>query len=383
MWFTTLIFKNVFKRKLRSALTCTGIAFAICSVVTMVGMAEGFEEAFGGTYAKHGVEVIVSRARSPQRLAGQLEEGLISRLRTVPEVEEVEPFLCDVASFEESNIAIAYILGWLPEGSMMGENLRLLSGRKMTPDDKHATLLAQFLAQSLGKKLGDKVEMEGAEFDVVGIFEGSNMMENTTALVSLRDLQRLLGVPNRVTFFLVHLEAGHRDPASIKRVCDRINALEDDQGKSLSLQALPTQEHARSHIEMKVVRGMAWGTSFIALLIGIIGVLNTMMISVSERTSEIGTLRAVGWRKRRIVRMIVSESFVLYCMGALLGIVFSIVLSSFLSRVEATANFIPGVMGVDIMAQACLIAFVATLLGSLYPAMRAAWLLPTEALHHE
>jgi putative ABC transport system permease protein len=383
MWFLTLVFKNVFKRKVRSALTCTGIAFAICAVVTMVGMAVGFEKAFSGTYEKHGVDIIVSRANSPQRLAGQLDEKLIQRLRELPGIDHIEPFLCDVTTFDESNIAIVYILGWLPEGTMMTENLRLTAGRHMLPTDKHATLLGPEVALSLGKKVGDTIEMYGTEFTVIGTFEGTNMVENTTALVSLRDLQQLLGVPQRVTFFLIRTEKQSQSQESVKDVCERINALKDDKGKTLGLTALPTQDHARSHIELQVVRGMAWSTSFIALLIGIIGVLNTLMISVAERTSEIGTLRAVGWRKRRIVRMIVSESLVLYCIGAPLGILLSLALTAVLSRMEGTSNFIPGVVGYDIMAEGCALAFVASLVGSLYPAVRAARLLPTEALHHE
>src|SRR5262249_18437199 len=110
---------------------------------------------------------------------------------------------------------------------------------------------------------------------------------------------------------------------------------------------------------------------------------NTMMISVSERTSEIGTLRAVGWRKRRIVRMIVSESFLLYCIGAPLGLLLSLGLTAWLSRLEATTNFIPAVVSPGIMVEGCLLALFATVVGSLYPAIRASRLLPTEALRHE
>lgn len=383
MWFFTLVLKNVFKRKLRSALTCTGIAFAVCSLVTMVGMAEGFEKAFSGTYEKHGVDIIVSRARSPQRLAAQLDEGLINRLRYLAGVDRIEPFLCDVASYEESNISIVYILGWLPEGNMMTENLHVTSGRRMTSDDKNCALLGQVLAQSLGKKIGDTIDISGGDYQVIGIFEGTNMVENTTALVSLRDLQNTLRVPRRVTFFLIQVEKGPQKQERLKEICDQINNMTDDDGRSLGLTALPTQEHARSHIELKVVRGMAWATSFIALLIGIVGVLNTLMISVTERTSEIGTLRAVGWKKRRIVRMILYESFILCCIGVPLGLGFSMILTAILSRLEATANFVPAVIDLHVMALGCALAVVATLVGSLYPAIRAALLLPTEALHHD
>jgi putative ABC transport system permease protein len=303
-------------------------------------------------------------------------------VRDVPGTHRVEPFLGDVASFEGSNIPIVCILGWLPQGAMMTESLQLIAGRAMQSSDKNATLLGSGLAESLGKKVGDKLEMVGVDFDVIGIFAGANMTDSNSAIVSLRDLQHHLGVPGRVTFFLVQVEPG-RNEKFVKEVCDSIDALEDAEGRSLNLQARPTMEHARSHIEMKVVRGMAWSTSFIAMLIGIIGVLNTMMISVSERTSEIGTLRAVGWKKRRIVRMILGESLVLYCLGAPLGILISMVLTGILSRLEATTTFIPAVTGLPIIAHACLLAFVATLLGSLYPAVRASRLLPTEALHHE
>jgi putative ABC transport system permease protein len=146
---------------------------------------------------------------------------------------------------------------------------------------------------------------------------------------------------------------------------------------------MPIHDYVSSTIEIRAAHAMAWVTSTIALLIGTIGMLNTMMMSVFERTREIGVLRAIGWRKWRVIRMILAESLLLSLAGAVLGCVGGIALTQLLSTLPTASGIVEGRVPFSVLCQGFGIAIALGLVGGAFPAVRAARLLPTEALRHE
>jgi putative ABC transport system permease protein len=239
------------------------------------------------------------------------------------------------------------------------------------------------LARNLGKKVGDALEIEGQDFRVVGIFESFNVFENGSAVVLLSDLQQLMDRPGQVTGFQVVLADTPDRKAAIERVRQEIEDLKDRHGRPWRLSALPTHDYIKSTSQIQLAQVMAWVTSVIALVIGAIGVLNTMIMSVFERTREIGILRAIGWRRGRVVRLILYESLVLSLAGAVLGILGAVLLVRLLSALPASSGFVHGGIAPEVMAQGLLIALAVGLIGGVYPALRGSRLLPTEALRHE
>src|SRR5262245_38573039 len=101
MWFTSLVLKNVWRRKIRSILTCTSMAVAVCAVVSMLGTAEGYERSLAGLYEARSVDLVVIRAGITQRIASNLDEALGERMRKIPGVRAVEPSLIDLLTFEQ------------------------------------------------------------------------------------------------------------------------------------------------------------------------------------------------------------------------------------------------------------------------------------------
>jgi putative ABC transport system permease protein len=118
-------------------------------------------------------------------------------------------------------------------------------------------------------------------------------------------------------------------------------------------------------------------------VIGAIGVMNTMIMSVFERTREIGILRAVGWRGSRILRMIVLESLGLCLVAAGVGVGLGILASRAILVVPAISAFLDPEYATDVFVRALAVAVVVALVGAIYPALRAVRLSPMEALRHE
>ena len=130
---------------------------------------------------------------------------------------------------------------------------------------------------------------------------------------------------------------------------------------------------------MRVASGMAWMTSMIALVIGAIGTLNTMMMSVLERTREIGILRAMGWQRRRVVAMIMLESCTMALVASIVGSLLAILLTWGLSRLGASRGILSPAIDGQVLAQGVAIALVIGLLGAFIPAWRASQMLPSDA----
>lgn len=149
------------------------------------------------------------------------------------------------------------------------------------------------------------------------------------------------------------------------------------------IEVLPAREYIETAIEVRLARAVAWLTSTIALMIGTIGMINTMLTAVFERTRELAILRAIGWRKGRVMKLILWESIVLGLAGAVTGTLLAIVITQVLSRLPAAGRLVSGEISSGVILQGFLIATLVGLVGGLFPAFRAARLVPTEGLRHE
>ncbi len=376
MWFTTFVLRNLLRRPLRSLLTAFSVAIAIGAVIALVGIANGFEQTFTTLYANAGVDMVVVRKGARQRMNSTLDETLGDKIKQIAGVRQVLAGLADTVSFEDQGLYSVVVQGWEPETPVF-DHLTIIAGRSLHTDDRRYILLGTILAGNLGKNVGDSVEVvEGESYQVVGIYESHNVFENGALVMPLKELQRLMDRQGKVTGFSLILD-NPRDVAAVKELRRQIEAL------APGLSALPTTDHVKSISELRLARGMAWLTSSIALFIGFFGMVNTMVMSVNERMHEIGILRALGWRVLRIIRMVVLESVFLSTLGALVGMAGAMVLVRLLTRAPAVNGLIEGKVQPELLGYGLLIAIGLGLLGSILPAVRAAQMLPTEALRYE
>jgi putative ABC transport system permease protein len=190
-------------------------------------------------------------------------------------------------------------------------------------------------------------------------------------------MQRLLDRPNQVTGFSVVLQPEFRAPEKMELVRNEIEAI------APSLSAMPIREHVDTVTEIRAASAMAWLTSVLALVVGTAGVLNTMLMSVMERTREIGVFRAIGWTSRQVVRMVLTESILLSLIGAVFGTLSALVIVRILTLLPAAGGFVDGYVPPQVILQGFALAILIGLLGGSLAAVNAARMLPTEALRHD
>ncbi len=135
--------------------------------------------------------------------------------------------------------------------------------------------------------------------------------------------------------------------------------------------------------QIRLAKAMSWTTAAVALVLGAVGMLNTMLMSIFERTREIGILRAVGWRRRRVLTLVMGESLLISLAGTILGSVLAVVGLRAVTLYPSARGFIEPNVPPEVLGLALLMGVGLSLLGGLYPAARAAALDPTEALRHE
>ncbi|MEM1227346.1 MAG: ABC transporter permease [Planctomycetota bacterium] len=373
MQFMTMAMRNIFRRRLRSSLTLVAVGLAVCAVVSLVGIATGFKDTFMNFYQGAGVDLLVVRSGSARRLTSTLDESLGDRIAEIEGVADVIPGLADVVSFPEEGLYVVPVSGLEPETQVF-DAMEPISGRRLLKSDVKGVMVGVTLAGSLGKDTGDMLEIvEDESFEIVGVFESFNVLQNGSLVVATEQLQRLMGREGEVSGFSI-IATDSTDTDLLDSIAAQVEAMEKE------IKVRPTQDHVESLSEIQMAVAMAWLTSTVATLIGAVGVLNTMFMSIQERTLEIGLLRAVGWTRARVVGMILVEAIMLSLIGAIIGIVVSFVLVKLLTQMPAVNGLIEGKISPWVVGQGILIALVVGFLGGLLPAFTASRLSPNEAL---
>jgi putative ABC transport system permease protein len=212
-----------------------------------------------------------------------------------------------------------------------------------------------------------------SSFRVVGIYETGVGFEDNGAVITLRDAQRLAGRPHQVTMYGIKL----RDPGRAEEVRAYLNENFEEIDVSLS------SEFAESLPDMQAMEDMTGQIAFMAVLLGAISMLNTMLMSVLERTREIGVLRALGWQRRQVVGMILKEALVLGLIGGGVGLLLGMAMVWGVQQIPLIGGMLQPSYSVELIGQTLIIALVAGAIGGLYPSWRATRMRPVEALRYE
>jgi putative ABC transport system permease protein len=131
----------------------------------------------------------------------------------------------------------------------------------------------------------------------------------------------------------------------------------------------------------RVARAMSWSTSLLAIVVGVLGVMNTMLMTVFERTHEIGILLAVGWKRRRIMLMVLLESALLGLLGGVLGVALGALGLKILETTPAIRGLLEPDLSPRLLLISIAIAVVVGVISGLYPGWRSSRLSPSLALH--
>lgn len=371
--FTGFVWKNLQRRRLRTLLTLAGIATAVGAFVGLVGFSTAFEQQWLNIYSSSGTDLAVIRGTF---LNTSMDESAVAKIKDLPDVAQASPTIFNLMDLTPEVNALVY--GWKADAFQF-RSLRILKGRRFQ-DGKAEVLLGDLLAQDLKKAPGDTLEIQGKAFTICGVYHGASTLEAAAVVMPLDQLQELSSLQGKVSTIDVRLRPvphGETPEEYIKQAQAEIEAALP------GMQAVPAAERASDNQFVQLAHASAWGTSSLALLIGVFGIANTMAMSVFERTREIGIMRALGWNRWKVLAHIEMEAVILGLGGGLFGIVLGWCALQVLAYLPRTAGLVSGSLHGQLLAEAVGIAVLAGLIAGALPAWRAGKLSPVDALRYD
>jgi putative ABC transport system permease protein len=371
MTFATLILKNLLRERARTALTVLGISIGITTVVALGIIVGGLKQTAGEMLHAYGSDFIVARKGASDLTLSAITEEEADRVAARPDVERTLRALLEISQVGGNPY---FVTMGVRAQDLAQAQLTLVDGQLLMPDGATDAVLGDGAAASLHRNVGDTVTIGQRDYHVVGVFHTGNTWQDNGAIVPLKTLQEAVGKVGSVTAMYVTA----KDGADPKAIADDIRAT-----SPLLTTVASTSEYSRVDQGMELMDALNLAISVLAVGLGAIGVMNTMVMSVFERTREIGILRAVGWRGSRIMRMIVGESLVLCVFAAVVGSALGIAAARAVMMIPAVKALLEPQYTIGIFARGLIVAVLVALAGAAYPALRAVRLAPMEALRHE
>ncbi len=401
----TVALESLAANKLRSALTVLGIVIGVAAVIAMLAVGRGAQSTITGTIEGIGTNLLFvisggnSDVTNPKPLTLADAQAMQDPF-SAPSVIGVAPMMQGSATVAAQGETTSTVLDAVTPEYGPVRNVELVEGEFISEahilSRSAVVILGPDVAEALFDRtegvVGETVRIEGQPFRVIGLLVskgGSGFTsEDNRVIVPLTTAQsRLLrrSTPNRVDMILVQAASSDSVPQASEEIAAILRARHRTGIGADDFTVLNQQDFLDTAAAVTgVLTVFLGGVAAISLLVGGIGIMNIMLVSVIERTREIGLRKALGARKRDILIQFLAESSMLSLLGGVLGIIFGWLISLAVGAVAAASNAdITPVIGLDSVLLATLFSMAVGLFFGLYPANRAASLEPVEALRFE
>ncbi len=410
MRFVSLALKNLFRRKVRTFLTIAGVALAVAVAVSLAGFNLGYRQAIERSIDRLGFQVMIMAKGCPYEAATMMLKGgtgllylpseTYDQVRSDPEILSITPIFIGIAEREGSSIredaskAFVILTGVEPE-SIAGMKPWLdfeagpgfEGGRWFSHDSTDEVVMGYEAATYEQRKVGDSfiatISPYGSatpvtkEFRIVGVLKRTGTQDDGTVFLPIKNEQILFNRPNQLTILGIKLK--EFSGAALQEFESRWIKLPEVQVVSL--------EQVKSTLVMLIgtAQAMILAVTAIAILVAVIGVVNTILMSVYERTGEIGVMKALGALRGDVFQLIWLETLTICVIGAIAGGALAI------AGTQMTERAIKSVIDIGIQGSIVTItwplllgalggAAVIGFFAGLYPAWRAASMLPIDAI---
>ncbi|MFQ5472660.1 MAG: ABC transporter permease, partial [Dehalococcoidia bacterium] len=343
----------------------------ITTVVTLGVVTESLKNTAGEIINLGGADFMVAQEGAADLSFSIVPEDDVDLLADYPGVAGAEGMLFHYARVGSNP---SFVLFGRDPADMVANPPPLVDGRVWEEGSEDQVVLGRRAADDLGVGVGDIVTVEDRDFTVTGIYQSGRLWEDGGAYAPLSVVQEISAKIDVVTAVFVTVERG-AVPSDIAK------GIENDFQNLATISAV--SEYGKVDQGIGFLDAANLAISVLAVGIGAIGVMNTMVMSVFERTREIGILRAVGWSGSRILRMILSESLLLCIVAAVVGTAIGVGATRAILLIDTVRNLLEPQYTIAIFVRALVVAVVVALLGAIYPAMRAVRLTPMEALRYE
>ena len=379
MTWAKLIRKNLLRRPMRTALTAAGVSIGVGLIVALLSITNGVANTANQLIHLGRADFGLFQSGTTDLTKSLLPQSLEPRIRKEPGVQQVAGIELYVTTVDKQTSFL--ILGMQP-GQFPWQRLVLVDGNRPGQGE---IVVGDGALSSLHAKLGDTLQIKGFRgapvfrsitrgFRVVGVYHTGDPSEDSGAVMRLSELQKLSNHPGEVTTIAITVTPGRPSSEVAKEIASTIQGV------------LPVAEPGQAvkvDTQSRLLVSAGWIFSLLALIVGGIGVMNTMAMSVSERTREIGILRAIGWPAYRIAALIVSEAMGICLLALGIGLGVGVLAARLFTSYGLISTFVKPDFTAGVFAWGLAFSLGVGLLGAIYPVLRAVRLAPVEALRRE
>jgi len=386
-------YKNLLRRKTRTAFTIFGIMLSAWVLVTLLGFNNGYENSLNKDIDAMGFQIILTAKGCPYEAATLMLKGgtglrympqnIVAGVDNSPEVSQTSQMLMH-AEFDANkgeNGGTSVYLGIDPlTYPQMKPYLQFAQGGWFNENSQNEIVLGYEAAELEQREAGDTMLITGSEeeFKVVGVLKRTGTQDDGMIFLPLENLQKIFDKEGLITMLGIRLNRGSDQ-----------NAFEEKLYSIPDVQVVSMAQVKNTIMGLvSSAKAIVLSIAFIAFLIAMFGVLNTVLMSVFERYQELGILKSIGALPKDVFLMILIETIFLCAAGALSGILFSLVFSGISeSAVRYFLPFAPTGNLISIDFKTAAVSFCAItltgIIGGAYPAARASMIRPLDAIRTE
>ena len=372
MSFLALIVHNVGVKKVRLVLTTLAIGIGVLAVVALGVVTHSLETSALAVLQTGRADFTIAQKGVSDIVNSSIEASQLPRVARTSGVQQVVGVLIGTTKLDADNPQFLEI--GIDPAHLAQFGVSVVQGRPFTADAADELMLGWRAAENLGAHVGDGLKIDSTTYRVVGIYSTGQSFGDSGAMLPLRPFQTYQRQPSQYTLLFVQAAPN----ADLARVRDSI---ERENPQLVTIRAI--SDFGRADRSFTLIRAADRGSTILAIVIGAIVVMSAMSMSFVERLREFGVLAAIGWPRARILLMILGEAFVVGLLGAALGSALSFLAVAVIQNLPSLTGILEPQYTLAVFGRALYTAAAMTLLGALYPALRAALIAPLEALRHE
>ena len=369
MTWGLMVWRNLLRRPARTALTAAGVALGVGLIVALLSLATGVQRTAEQLIHVGRADFGLFQGDVSDFSRSLLPETLAAQVRTVPGVAQTAKLKLWPASIDGQE---SFFVFGLERDEFVWRRLVVLSGRD--PGDGEL-LLGDRAAARLHLRVGNTLRLKRRRaFRVAGIYHSGDVFEDSGAVLPLRTVERLAERPREITTVAVTVQPGLGARTVAHHLERRFPG---------TVAVYEPGQAIKVDTSSRLIVDTGWIISLLALIVGGIGVTNTMAMSVVERVREIGILRAVGWRGWRIGVLIIGEAVGIALLALGVGLGLGVLAADVFSDHTSASGLVRPDFTAGVFAWGLAFALGVALIGAAYPTWRALRLAPVEALRRE
>ncbi|MCK4886743.1 MAG: ABC transporter permease [Planctomycetes bacterium] len=386
----SIAYKNLKRKKIRSTLTIGGVAIAVAVLVSLIGFDKGYQKSLTGNIDKMGYQLLVTAKGCPYEAATMMlkgggglrymEQDIYDKIQSDPRIDKITAQLVSTSydpDRQDGQGGFVMYMGITKSYIELKPWSKFKSGKWFSSETSEEVIMGYEAAEVEQRLVGDKIFISKLNkvLTVVGIFERSGTQDDGIIFLPLKTTQKIFSLPDKLTGLGIKLKDIHQ-----------IGQFEEDLYDEPGIQIISMAQVRGTILNLiSSAKVMANSVAVIAIFIAIIGVINTILMSIFERTREIGVMKAIGASATDIFKLIWTETILVCALGGVLGCIFALLASDFVEYIiKKILPYAPTgqlvIINKNLLLTALIGAIILGVISGIYPAWRASSMRPVEAI---